>query len=162
MDPPSVVYCIVIVITIQDSTSSRLLPGSTCSCHIRNFHALVHKQRHPVNVVTAHEILQQRAKQLCSCAYRRSRLTTAVSGHEEHMGFIAHRKIVQTQSCPSHATILVERYASAFCHECEVPFLSFARQALEQELKTLRQENKEKSKRCFRCDPTGVVLKPVQ
>jgi hypothetical protein len=29
--------------TIQDPTSSRLLPSSSCSCCIRNLHALVHK-----------------------------------------------------------------------------------------------------------------------
>jgi hypothetical protein len=39
---------IVIVITNRDSTSSRLLPGSSYSCCIRNLHALVHKQCHPV------------------------------------------------------------------------------------------------------------------
>jgi hypothetical protein len=36
-----VVIVIVIVITNQDSTSSRLLPGSSYSCCIRNLHALV-------------------------------------------------------------------------------------------------------------------------
>jgi hypothetical protein len=50
---------IVIVITNQDSTSSRLLPGSSYSCCIRNLHALVHKQCHPVHITTAHEILQR-------------------------------------------------------------------------------------------------------
>jgi hypothetical protein len=49
---------IVIVVTNQDSTSSRLLPGSSYSCCIRNLHALVHKQCHPVHITTAHEILQ--------------------------------------------------------------------------------------------------------
>jgi hypothetical protein len=34
------VRVIVIVITNQDSTSSRLLPGSSYSCCIRNLHAL--------------------------------------------------------------------------------------------------------------------------
>jgi hypothetical protein len=43
---------IVIVITNQDSTSSRLLPGSSYSCCIRNLHALVHKQCHPVHITT--------------------------------------------------------------------------------------------------------------
>jgi hypothetical protein len=71
---------IVIVITNQDSTSSRLLPGSSYSCCIRNLHALVHKQCHPVHITTAHEILQRRKWQLCN---RRSRLTTAVAGHEK-------------------------------------------------------------------------------
>jgi hypothetical protein len=33
----------VVVIAFQDSTSSRLLPGSSYSCCIRNLHALVHK-----------------------------------------------------------------------------------------------------------------------
>jgi hypothetical protein len=55
----------VIVITNQDSTSSRLLPGSSYSCCIRNLHALVHKQCHPVHITTAHEILQRRKWQLC-------------------------------------------------------------------------------------------------
>jgi hypothetical protein len=50
------VIVIVIVITNQDSTSSRLLPGSSYSCCIRNLHALVHKQCHPVHITTAHEI----------------------------------------------------------------------------------------------------------
>jgi hypothetical protein len=45
-----VLFVIVIVITNQDSTSSRLLPGSSYSCCIRNLHALVHKQCHPVVV----------------------------------------------------------------------------------------------------------------
>jgi hypothetical protein len=40
----------VIVIKNQDSTSSRLLPGSSYSCCIRNLHALVHKQCHPVQI----------------------------------------------------------------------------------------------------------------
>jgi hypothetical protein len=44
----------VIVITNQDSTSSRLLPGSSYSCCIRNLHALVHKQCHPVHITTMH------------------------------------------------------------------------------------------------------------
>jgi hypothetical protein len=35
-----------IVVLNQDSTSSRLFPGSSYSCCIRNFHALVHKQCH--------------------------------------------------------------------------------------------------------------------
>jgi hypothetical protein len=39
---------IVIVITNQDSTSSKLLSGSSYSCCIRNLHALVHKQCHPM------------------------------------------------------------------------------------------------------------------
>jgi hypothetical protein len=34
----------VIAIANQDSTSSRLLPGSSYSCCIRNLQALVHKQ----------------------------------------------------------------------------------------------------------------------
>jgi hypothetical protein len=51
--------------TNQDSTSSRLLPGSSSSCCIRNLHALVHKQCHPVHITTAHEILQRRTWQLC-------------------------------------------------------------------------------------------------
>jgi hypothetical protein len=42
---------IAIVITDQDSTSSRLLPGSSYSCCIRNLHALVHKQCHPVHIL---------------------------------------------------------------------------------------------------------------
>jgi hypothetical protein len=41
--PVSVLSVIVIVITNQDSTSSRLLPGSSYSCCIRNLHALVYK-----------------------------------------------------------------------------------------------------------------------
>jgi hypothetical protein len=56
---------IVIVVTNQDSTSSRLLPGSSYSCCIRNLHALVHKQCHPVHITTAHAILQRRQWQLC-------------------------------------------------------------------------------------------------
>jgi hypothetical protein len=51
---------ITIVNTNQDSTSSRLLPGSSYSCCICNLHALVHKQCHPIHITTAHEILQQR------------------------------------------------------------------------------------------------------
>jgi hypothetical protein len=51
---------VVIVITNQDSTSSRLLPGSSYNCCIRNLHALVHKHCHPVHITTAHEILQRR------------------------------------------------------------------------------------------------------
>jgi hypothetical protein len=51
---------IAIVITNQVSTSSRLLPGSSYSCCIRNLHALVHKQCHPLHITTAHEILQRR------------------------------------------------------------------------------------------------------
>jgi hypothetical protein len=53
-----VVVVVVIVITNQDSTSSRLLPGSSYSCCMCNLHALVHKQCHPVHIMTAHEILQ--------------------------------------------------------------------------------------------------------
>jgi hypothetical protein len=48
---------IVNVITNQDSTSSRLLPGSSYSCCIRNLRALVHKQCHPVHGTTAHETM---------------------------------------------------------------------------------------------------------
>jgi hypothetical protein len=71
---------VVIVITVQDSTSSRLLPGSSYSCSIRNLHALVSKQCHP-------ETLQQHMS-FCndnngSCANRSSRPTTAVVGHEK-------------------------------------------------------------------------------
>jgi hypothetical protein len=33
-------------------------PGSSCSCCIRNLHALVHKQCHPIHITTAHKILQ--------------------------------------------------------------------------------------------------------
>jgi hypothetical protein len=54
--PPNVncYWLFVIVVTSQDSTSSRLLPGSSYSCCIRNLHALVHKQCHPVHITTAH------------------------------------------------------------------------------------------------------------
>jgi hypothetical protein len=45
---------IAVVITSQDSTSFRLLPGSSYSCCICNLHTLVHKQRHPVHFTTAH------------------------------------------------------------------------------------------------------------
>jgi hypothetical protein len=38
----------------------RLLPGSSYSCCIRNLHALVHKQCHPVHIATAHEICDLR------------------------------------------------------------------------------------------------------
>jgi hypothetical protein len=58
-------FVIDVVITNQDSTSSRLLPASSYSCCIRNLHALVHKQCHPVHITTAHEILQRRQWQLC-------------------------------------------------------------------------------------------------
>jgi hypothetical protein len=37
----SVLCVVVIVITVQDSTSSRLLPGSSYSCSIHSLHALV-------------------------------------------------------------------------------------------------------------------------
>jgi hypothetical protein len=60
-----VIVAVIIVITNQDSTSSRLLPGSSYSCCIRNLHALVHKQCHPVHITTAHKILQRRKWQLC-------------------------------------------------------------------------------------------------
>jgi hypothetical protein len=40
---PACIVTIVIAITIQDSTSSGLLPGSSYSCCIRNLRALVHK-----------------------------------------------------------------------------------------------------------------------
>jgi hypothetical protein len=50
---------IVSAITNQDSTSSRLLPGSSYSCCIRNLHAIVHKQCHPVHITTTHEILSR-------------------------------------------------------------------------------------------------------
>jgi hypothetical protein len=56
---------VVVVVTNQDSTSSRLLPGSSYSCCIRNLHALVHKQCHRVHITTAHEILQRRKWQWC-------------------------------------------------------------------------------------------------
>jgi hypothetical protein len=61
----SQLWVIAIVITIQDSNSSRLLPGSSYSCRIRNHNARVQKQFHPVNITAAHEILQQREWQLC-------------------------------------------------------------------------------------------------
>jgi hypothetical protein len=70
---------IVIVVTNQDSTSSRLLPGSSYICCIRNLHALVHKQCHPVHITTAHEILQRRKWQLCKSTLP----PTAVAGHEK-------------------------------------------------------------------------------
>jgi Tfp pilus assembly protein PilV len=53
------------LLQIRTLTSSRLLPGSSYSCCIRNLRALVHKQCHPVHITTAHEILQQRIWQLC-------------------------------------------------------------------------------------------------
>jgi hypothetical protein len=42
------IVIVITVITYQDSTSSRLLPGSSYSCCSRNLHALVHKQCTPV------------------------------------------------------------------------------------------------------------------
>jgi hypothetical protein len=48
---------VVVVVTNQDSTSSRLLPGSSYNCCIHNLHAFVHKQCHPVHITTAHEIM---------------------------------------------------------------------------------------------------------
>jgi hypothetical protein len=48
---PLLPFCIVIVITNQDSTSSRLLPGSSYSCCIRNLNALVHKQCHAIHML---------------------------------------------------------------------------------------------------------------
>jgi hypothetical protein len=100
---------IVIVITNLDSTSSRLLPGSSYSCCIRNLHALVHKQCHPVHITTAHdflllllhEILQRRKWQLCKLT-----LPPNHSGswaQKQQMGFVIHRKIVHSQSCTSLA-----------------------------------------------------------
>jgi hypothetical protein len=58
-------FCVVIIFTIQNSTSSRLLHGSSYSCCIRNLHALVHQSCHPVKITTTHEILQRRKWQLC-------------------------------------------------------------------------------------------------
>jgi hypothetical protein len=60
-----IVFVTVIVITNQDFTTSRLLPGSSYSCCIHNLHALVHKQCHPVHITSAHEILHRRQWQLC-------------------------------------------------------------------------------------------------
>jgi hypothetical protein len=93
------IYVIVIVIANQDSTSSRLLPGSSYSCCIRNLHALVYK--HPIHITTAHEILQRRKWQLC-----KSTLPPNHSGswtRKEKMGFVIHRKVVHSQSCTSLA-----------------------------------------------------------
>jgi hypothetical protein len=84
------------VLTIQESASSRLLPGSSCSCCIRNLHALMYKWCHPVNVTTPHEILQRRQCQLC-----KSTLLPNHSGSwalKAQMGFLIHRKIVHSQS----------------------------------------------------------------
>jgi hypothetical protein len=94
---------IVIVITNHDSTSSRLLPGSSYSCCIRNLHALVYKQCHPGHITTAHEILQRRKWQL-----RKSTLPPNHSGswtRKEKMGFVIHRKVVHSQSCTSLAAM---------------------------------------------------------
>jgi hypothetical protein len=99
-------YChlgivVVIVIANQDSTSSRLLPGSSYSCCIRNLHALVHKQCQPVHIMTVHEILQRRKWQLC-----KSTLPPNHSGgwtRKEKMGFGIHRKVVHSPSCTSLA-----------------------------------------------------------
>jgi hypothetical protein len=91
----------VVIITNQDSTSSRLLPGSSNSCCICNLHALVHKQCHPVHITTAHDILQRRKWQLC-----KSTLPPNHSGswtRKEKMGFVIHRKVVHSQSCTSLA-----------------------------------------------------------
>jgi hypothetical protein len=75
--PIGLSYCqphvIVLVITNQDSTSSRLLPGSSYSCCIRNLHALVHKQCHPVHITAAHEILQRHEWQLCNATAGKSK-----------------------------------------------------------------------------------------
>jgi hypothetical protein len=92
---------IVLVITNQDSTSSRLLPGSSYSCCIRNLHALVHKQCHPVHITTAHEILQRQKWQLCKLT-----LPPNHSGswaRKEKLGFVIHSRIVHSQSCTSLA-----------------------------------------------------------
>jgi hypothetical protein len=105
----SLVQYIVIVITNQDSTSSRLLPGSSCSCCIRSLHALVHKQCHPVHITTAHEILQRRKWQLC-----KSTLPPNHSGswtRKEKMGFVIHGKVVHSQSCASLAATRKPIYA---------------------------------------------------
>jgi hypothetical protein len=49
------ILLLLLLIKIQDRNSSRLPPGSSCSCCICNLHALVYKQCHPVNITTAHE-----------------------------------------------------------------------------------------------------------
>jgi hypothetical protein len=92
---------VVIVITNQDLTSSRLLPDSSYSCCIRNLHALAHKLCHPVHITTAHEVLQRRKWQLC-----KSTLPPNHSGswtRKEKVGFVIHRKVVHSQSCTSLA-----------------------------------------------------------
>jgi hypothetical protein len=79
----------------------RLLPDSSYSCCIRNLHALVHKQCHPVHITTAHEVLQRRKWQLC-----KSMLPPNHSGswtRKEKMGFVIHRKVVHSPSCTSLA-----------------------------------------------------------
>jgi hypothetical protein len=37
------VHAVFVFVAFQDSTSSRLLPGSSYNCCIRNLHAFVHK-----------------------------------------------------------------------------------------------------------------------
>jgi hypothetical protein len=46
---------IVLVMTIMDSTFSRLLPGSSYSFFIRFCHALVHRNHHPTNIREQHK-----------------------------------------------------------------------------------------------------------
>jgi hypothetical protein len=70
------VSVIVIVVANQDSTSSRLLPGSSYSCCIRNLHALVHKC---ATLYTSRQHMRSCNDVNGSCANRRSRLTTAVA-----------------------------------------------------------------------------------
>jgi hypothetical protein len=57
------------LVTIQKSTSSRLLPGSSCGCCIHSLHTLVHKQCH-ISLVK-HKLrrflIQKNLKVLCTC-----------------------------------------------------------------------------------------------
>jgi hypothetical protein len=88
---------------VQDATSSRLLPGSSYSCCVRN----LPKYRQPFNITTAHEILQLRAWQLCTLPLLPNRSSWA---RTEQMSSIIHRKIVHSKSYTSLAATRKPNY----------------------------------------------------
>jgi hypothetical protein len=74
---PMLASVVVVAGKFRDSTSSRLLPGSSYSCCTRKLHALVHKYCYLANITTAHETLQRRKWQFFF------RLATVVAGNEK-------------------------------------------------------------------------------
>jgi hypothetical protein len=88
---------------IQDSTSSSLLPDSSYSCCSHDPHTVV---VHPINITTAHEILQPRECQSCKLTLLPNHSSSWT--REEQVDVSVHRKLVHPQSHtftrkPSHS-----------------------------------------------------------